>query len=95
MPFMSCSKVILLQSLFLLFVICTLVDASNLEVLEARDGHLAGRSPTRRLAAAHKETPIKSRNFEQALRHDHKLHYLEGQSAEQALSSLFFQLQRR
>lgn len=75
MAFISCSQATLLQSLFLFLVICGIADASNVGLLETRNDNLAG---TRRLAAAHKRIPIKSRNSEQALRHDHEFHYLEG-----------------
>ena len=75
MPFISCSQVTLLQSLLLFLVFRNIADASDVGLLETRNDNLAG---TRRLAAAHKRNSIKSRNNEQALRHDHEFHYLEG-----------------
>ena len=75
---MSRSQVFVLQALLLSLVLCIFADATGFRVLEARDGALAERAPARRLAAAHMRTPIKSRNSEQVLRHEHELHYLEG-----------------
>ena len=76
---------LVLQILFFLLVVSNLANGLDTQILDTRDESLAGRGPVRRLAAAHTRNLIQSRNTEHVLRHDHELHYLEGQSTEDAL----------
>ena len=85
-----------MRSLLSFWVACLLASAAESWAVESDQTGLSRRVPARRLAAAHSNTPLKSRDTESALRHDHELHYIEGKSSDpNGLMSLLFQSQPR